>query len=75
MKLSELLDRVSLPDVIARECGPQTTHGLNRDRGGVICDPRPGHSETHPSFSVYRGRAGAGTGSGTVVGTMTGETP
>ena len=56
--LSELLDRVNLPDVIAREFGLQITHGLNRERGGVICDPRPGHLETHPSFSVYRGRGG-----------------
>lgn len=56
VKLSELLDRVNLPDVIACECGPQTTHGLNRNRSGVICGPRPGHFETHPSFSVYQGR-------------------
>lgn len=58
LKLSELLDRVNLPDVIARECDSQTTHGLNRKRGGVICDPSPGHSERKPGFSVYRGRGG-----------------
>lgn len=55
VKLSELLDRVNLPDVIARECGPQTMHGLNRDRGGVICDPRPGHHETPQLQRVHLG--------------------
>ena len=58
MRLSELLDLVNLPDVIARECGYEAAHGLNRERGGVIRDPRPGCQETRASFSVYRGKGG-----------------
>ena len=53
MKLSELLEHVNLPDLITQECGADAAHGLNRERGGVICDPRPGHTETRPSFSVF----------------------
>ena len=53
MKLSELLEHVNLPDLITRECGADAAHGLSRERGGVIRDPRPGHSETRPSFSVF----------------------
>ncbi|KEF34103.1 hypothetical protein RDMS_09040 [Deinococcus sp. RL] len=54
MRLSDLQSRVNLPDIIAAECGPDAVRGLSRDRGGAICDPRPGHEERHPSFSVYR---------------------
>lgn len=54
MKNSELLERVSLPDLIAQEWGPEAVRGLTRERGGVICDRRPGQEERHPSFSVYR---------------------
>ena len=45
---------------ITRECGADAAHGLSRERGGVIRDPRPGHTETRPSFSVflYQGRWG-----------------
>ena len=60
MKLSELLEHVNLPDLITRECGATAAHGLSRERGGVIRDPRSGHAETRPSFSVflYEGRWG-----------------
>ncbi|WP_019011276.1 hypothetical protein [Deinococcus aquatilis] len=58
MRLGDLLDRVHLPDVIARECGPDAVRGLTRERGGVICDPRPSQRETHPSFSVYKDTKG-----------------
>ena len=54
MNLSDLLDRVNLPDLIAQEWGPDAVRGLIRERGGVICDRRPGQHETHPSFSVYK---------------------
>jgi len=54
VKLRELLERVNLPDLIARERGGEAVHGLTRERGGAICDPRPGCEEHHPSFSVYR---------------------
>ncbi|AWN24204.1 hypothetical protein DKM44_14000 [Deinococcus irradiatisoli] len=54
MKLAELLDVVNLPDLIAQEWGPDAARGLTRERGGVICDRRPGQEETHPSFSVYK---------------------
>lgn len=53
MKISDPLGHVNLPDLITQECGADAAHGLSRDRGGVICDPRPGHTETRPSFSVY----------------------
>ncbi|UBV42125.1 hypothetical protein LAJ19_10840 [Deinococcus taeanensis] len=53
MKLRTLLDGVNLPDLIAEHCGPEAVRGLHRDRGGVIRDPRPGHTEHSPSFSVY----------------------
>ncbi len=53
MKLAELLNLINLPDLITRECGADAAHGLSRERGGVIRDPRPGHSETRPSFSVF----------------------
>ena len=56
MKLTDLLEHVNLPDLIARECGVEAAHGLNRERGGVIRDPRPGHAEMRPSFSVYQRR-------------------
>ena len=60
MKLADLLDLINLPDLIMRECGADSAHGLSRERGGVIRDPRPGHTETRPSFSVflYQGRWG-----------------
>ena len=54
MKLSELIERANLPDLIAQEWGPDAVRGLTRERGGVICDRRPGQQETHPSFSVYK---------------------
>ena len=53
MKISDLLEHVNLPDLITQECGADAAHGLNRKRGGVIRDPRPGHTETRPSFSVF----------------------
>lgn len=53
MKLSEVLDGINLPDLITLKCGADAAHGLSRERGGVIRDPRPGHAETRPSFSVY----------------------
>lgn len=54
MRRSELLGQVNLPDLIIELAGGEYARGLNRERGGVICDPRPGCSERHPSFSVYR---------------------
>ena len=54
MKLADLLERVSLPDLIATLAGPDAVRGLTRERGGVVCDPRPGQEERHASFSVYR---------------------
>ena len=54
MKRGELLDGVNLVYLIAQECGPDAVRGLNPQRGGVICDPCPGHEEQNPSFSVYR---------------------
>ena len=53
MKITGLLEYINLPDLITRECGADAAHGLSRERGGVICDPRPGHNEARPSFSVY----------------------
>ncbi|GAA5514932.1 hypothetical protein Dcar01_03696 [Deinococcus carri] len=58
MRLSDLLDRSNLPDLIAWTCGPDAVRGLHHERGGVIRDPRPGYGEVHPSFSVYRGKGG-----------------
>ena len=54
MRLSELIDRANLPDLIAQEWGPDAVRGLTRERSGVICDRRAGQQETHPSFSVYK---------------------
>ena len=54
MRVSELLAIVNLPDLIAQEWGSEAIRGLNRERGGVICDRRAGQHETHPSFSVYK---------------------
>ena len=54
MTLSELIERMSLPDLIAQEWGPDAVRGLTRERGGVTCDRRAGQHETHPSFSVYK---------------------
>lgn len=54
MTLAGLLSVVHLPTLIASLCGAEAVRGLNSDRGGVICDPRPGHQEKCPSFSVYR---------------------
>ena len=53
MSLSNLISLVNLPDLITGECGADATQGMSRERGGVIRDPRPGHTETRPSFSVY----------------------
>lgn len=58
MSLPDLLNVVHLPTLIASLCGPDAIRGLNADRGGVICDPRPGYEERHPSFSVYRQTGG-----------------
>lgn len=52
-RLSDLLDRVSLFDVIAQEWGPEAVSGLHRERGGCIRDLTPGHEERNASFSVY----------------------
>ncbi|WP_424949680.1 hypothetical protein [Deinococcus sp.] len=54
MKLFELLDLINLSDLITLKCGADAAHGLSWERGGVIRDPRPGYSETRPSFSVYK---------------------
>ncbi|WP_161882822.1 toprim domain-containing protein [Deinococcus alpinitundrae] len=54
MRLRDLSCHVNLPDLIASTCGQAATRGLNRERGGVIRDPRPDHTERRPSFSVYR---------------------
>ena len=54
MKISDLLPAVHLPDVIAAHWGHEAIRGLHPDRGGLICDRRPGQEETHPSFSVYK---------------------
>ncbi|WP_425146172.1 hypothetical protein [Deinococcus sp.] len=75
MKLADLFPLINLPDLIAQEWGGEAVRGLIRERGGVICDPRPGHSETRASFSVYRRgdlwrwkRHGGDEGSGTAYG-------
>lgn len=52
--MSELLRAVHLPDLIAAHWGHEAIRGLHQDRGGVICDRRPGQEETRPSFSVYK---------------------
>jgi len=54
MRLAELIQHVNLPELIAYKCGRNAVRGLNRDRGGIIRDPRLGYEEQHPSFSVYR---------------------
>jgi hypothetical protein len=54
MKISELLPHIYLPDLIAAYWGVKAIQGLHHDRGGVICDQRPGQEEIHPSFSVFK---------------------
>lgn len=54
MKVSELVSMINLPDLIATHCGAKAITGLHREHGGAICDPRPGHSEKNPSFSVFK---------------------
>lgn len=54
MKRRDLLEHVNLPDLISTLAGGDAVRGLTHERGGVICDPRPGCSERTPSFSVYR---------------------
>ena len=54
MKISDLLPAIHLPDLIAACWGHEAVRGLHRDRGGLICDRRPGQEEAHPSFSVYK---------------------
>jgi putative DNA primase/helicase len=52
--LSRLVERVNLIDLLNAHCPTPETARLNRDRGGLIRDPRPGCEEHHPSFSVSR---------------------
>lgn len=54
VQMAELLERVNLPDLISSLAGSDAVRGLSHERGGAICDPRPGHEERAPSFSVYR---------------------
>ena len=53
MKVSELLNAIDLPSLIAREFGADAIRGLQTGRDGKICDPRLGHEERNASFSVY----------------------
>ena len=53
MKLSDVVALINLPDLIFHTCGADAAYGLSPERGGVIRDPRPNHTETRPSFSVY----------------------
>ncbi len=52
--LSRLVERVNLVDLLNAHCPTLETARLNRDRGGLIRDPRPGCEEQKPSFSVSR---------------------
>ena len=54
MRNSDLLSSINLPDLISAHCGTESVRGLHHDQGGAICDPRPGHHESNPSFSVYK---------------------
>ncbi|WP_428194411.1 hypothetical protein [Deinococcus saxicola] len=55
--LSRAVETCDLPALIAHTCGESAARGLGRG-GGTILDPRPGHAETHPSFSVWKNSAG-----------------
>jgi hypothetical protein len=48
------LAEVNLVQLIVALVGPEVTHVLSPERGGVIRDIRPGHQESQPSFSVFR---------------------
>ena|GEM_PF-4934315 len=50
--LDRAIDTVNLPDLLNELCPTPETHRLNRERGGIIRDPRPGRTEKEPSFSV-----------------------
>ncbi len=58
MSLSKAVDACDLPALIRKHCGERAARGLGL-RGGTIRDPRPGHEETDPSFSVWRRPGGA----------------
>ncbi|PYE55484.1 hypothetical protein [Deinococcus yavapaiensis] len=57
-RIRDAVEQISLPDLIEDVCGPQLASGWSVERGGVIRDPRPGHEERHPSFSVFRSKHG-----------------
>lgn len=52
--LSQLIEWVNLVDLLNTHCPTPETARLNRDRGGLIRDPRPGCEEQKTSFSVSR---------------------
>ena len=54
--LDRLNDAADLPAMI-RQLTAQS-HPELRAAGGTILDPRPGHQEQHPSFSVFRNLSG-----------------
>lgn len=51
--LDRAIDAANLPDILNTLCPTYDTQHLPTG-GGVICDPRPGRSEKHPSFSVKK---------------------
>jgi hypothetical protein len=50
--LDTATNNANMSDVLNELCPTPETARLNRSSGGVICDPRPGHTEHSPSFSV-----------------------
>ena len=52
--LTAAIEAADLQALIVEHCGHEAVRGLHPARGGVIRDPRPGHEERNPSFSVYR---------------------
>ncbi|GGR17195.1 hypothetical protein [Deinococcus ruber] len=54
--LDALTDHADLPALIRRLTG-HAYQGLQAS-GGTIHDPRPGHQEDHPSFSIFKNRQG-----------------
>jgi hypothetical protein len=42
----------NIPDILNDIAQTPETLRLSRDRGGLICDPRPGHTERNASFSI-----------------------
>lgn len=52
--LGEAIDAVHLPSLLNELCPTPQTARLSPERGGTICDPRPGRAERRPSFSVAR---------------------